>query len=270
MAYKVVEIYKDLPHRAGCNDCGKPGCFAFATAAHLEGLPFDKCPHLSEKQLCEMVQKAQTSRASGEGPRETPEQQAAALLQEKVKAADFAAIARRAQAEHVSETPEALRVSLFERSYLVQRDGVVADDKGEVDVWSKVLLMMYLTKASGEGAKGEWIAYRELPNTISKRVTYEKWIDRIPKAFAGRFDSLEEAVSTLGGEAVPHESADLALRIQALPRVPLLLLLWEADADFEARGSLLLDSGVLGYIDQEALTFLAEELMRRLTSVSPT
>ena len=51
MAYKVVDIYKDLPKKAGCSDCGKPGCFAFATAAHLEGMELAKCVHLEPEQL---------------------------------------------------------------------------------------------------------------------------------------------------------------------------------------------------------------------------
>jgi hypothetical protein len=56
----------------------------------------------------------------------------------------------------------------------------------------------------------------------------------------------------------------MAFEFRALPRVPMMLLVWDADADFEARGSLLLDAGVLDYLDQEALTFVAEALMRSL------
>jgi len=266
MAYKVVEIYKDLPRRAGCSDCGKPGCFAFATAAHLEGLSFDRCPHLSLDARKAMEAKAEASRAQHEGPREAPEEQAASLLQHELATADLGALAQRARARHLDGPPEAVGLELFDRSYEVRRDAVIAVDGGEVDVWVKVVLLMYLTRGTGAEPKGTWIAYRDLPNTISKQATFEKWVDRIPRAYAGRFDELAEAARRLGGERVAHDSADQALRFQALPLVPLLLLLWDADADFEARGSLLLDAGVLDFLDQEALTFLAEALMRLLAS----
>lgn len=263
-SYKVVDIYKDLPKRAACHDCGKPGCFAFATAAHLEGLPIERCPHLTKDQLQSMMHKMEKSRGGDTGPREGPEEQAAVLLQEKLASSDLAELARRGQVEHVPGPPEALRVELLGRSFLAGADDVFAEDQGEVDIWAKVVVLLYLTRATGVPTRGEWVAFRELPNTISKQITYEKWVDRIPKAYAGRFERLEEVAVGFGGVRATHDSADMAIRFQALPRVPLLLLVWDADADFEARGSLLLDAGVLDYLDQEALTFVAESLMRSL------
>lgn len=224
----------------------------------------DRCPHLSKDQLLSIMQKMEESRGDDAGPTEGPEEQAAALLREKVASSDFAELARRGQVEYIPGPPEALRVELLGRPFLVRSDGVFAEDEGEVDIWAKVVVLLYLTRATGAPPRDEWVAFRELPNTISKQITYEKWIDRIPKACAGRFERLEEAAIGIGGAVVPHESADLAFRFQALPRVPLLLLVWDADSDFEARGSLLLDAGVLDYLDQEALTFVAEALMRSL------
>lgn len=261
MAYKALDIYKDLPKKAGCNDCGKPGCFAFATAVHLEGLPLDKCIHLEPDQLALMKQKAASSQAKGEGPREEPEEQAAKALQQTFSEADFQRLADRSLAELKGE---ALEVDFFRRRFRLDRDDVVALDGGDVDVWIKVVLLMYVTRATGMPIADQWIAYRDLPNTISKQKTYEEWVDRLAQHFCGRFDELEKVASKLGGEKVSHESAELAFRFQALPRVPLLLLLWDKDDDFEGRGSLLLDKNVLDYQDQEALTFVSEALMRWL------
>jgi len=277
MAYKVVEIYKDLPRKAGCKECGKPGCFAFATGVHLEGLSLDRCPHLTPAELDKMQALLSASRAeaggvAGEAGDEdaSPEAEAAKMLQAEVAQADLARLAEASGATYHAGPPESIEVPYLDRTFRLTHESVAAVDDGEIDVWLKVVLLMYVTRATGTLPDGEWIAYRELPNTLSKQTTYEKWVNNLADAYAGKLDELEAAATAAGGDRVGHESADLALRFQALPRVGLLLLLWDADADFEARGSLLLDRGVLDYLDQEALTFLSEALMRRfLSTASP-
>ncbi len=264
MTYKVIDIYKDLPKRAGCSECGKPGCFAFATAVHLEGASLAACPYLEAEQRAAMDEKIAAARRAGEGPREVPEAQAARMLQDEVTEADLPKLARRAAVEHVSSPTESLKVRFLGREYLIGRDDVEAADGGPLDVWIKVMLLMYVTRATGAEPVGEWVAFRDLPNTLSKTSSFEKWIDRIAPSYSGELERLADVASELDGEVVVESSADLALRFRVLPRVAARLLLWEADEDFPARSSLLLDRGVLEYLDQEALTFLAEALTRAL------
>lgn len=264
MAYKVVDIYKDLPRKQGCSDCGKPGCFAFATAVHIEGASPKRCVHLEPEQLEHIQGKLAESRGGGAEPREAPEAQAAKLLRATLAKADLAELAERTAVTYDQGPPEQLLMELFGRQYQVRRDIIVASDGGDVDFWVEVVLMMYVTRGSGVEPSGRWVAYRDLPNTISKQTTFEKWINRLPRAYVGRFDELASQIESHGGVRTEDETAELAFRFQALPHVPLLLLLWDGDEDFEPRGSLLLDETVLDYLDQEALTFLAEELMRRI------
>ena len=265
MAYRVIDIYKDLPQRKGCSDCGKPGCFAFATASYLEGHPLGACPHLSDEQRLAMEAKSQAGRQEGAGPREEPEQQAAKLLQETLAQGDVSELAPRAQVSLHNGPPLSLLVPYLDRSFAVSADAVIDRGAGEVTVWLKVLLMMYVTRASGRPLTGEWVAFRELPNTISKQATFEQWVERLGPVYAEDPVAFQARAEALTGEVVAHDSADLALRFPALPRVPLLLLLWRGDEDFPPRASLLLDRAVLDYLDQEALTFLAEDLVRRMS-----
>jgi hypothetical protein len=269
MVYKVIDIYKDLPRRSGCSDCGKPGCFAFATSVHLEGRSITTCPHLADERRSAMEAKIAEARSQGVGPRDAPEAQAARQLQSQVAGADLVALAGPAGVVYEAGPPEALRVWFMARDYLVSRDAVITAEGAEPDVWIKVMLLMYLTRASGTEATGEWVAFRDLPNTISKASSFEKWIDRVGPASSGHLDELVSRASEMGGEVIDERSADLAIRFQLLPRVAARLLVWEADEDFSARASLLLDRNVLDYLDQEALTFLAEAVTRRLVGGSP-
>jgi hypothetical protein len=59
-------------------------------------------------------------------------------------------------------------------------------------------------------------------------------------------------------------NADRAFAFDALPRVQLLLLFWDRQEDFPARAALLVDRGLLDYLDQEASVFLAEAFASRL------
>lgn len=44
----VMEIYKLLPRKGGCNECGYPSCMAFATALVKEETSPDRCIPLTE------------------------------------------------------------------------------------------------------------------------------------------------------------------------------------------------------------------------------
>ena len=60
--------------------------------------------------------------------------------------------------------------------------------------------------------------------------------------------------------------ADLQLVFHPLPKVPVLLLFWEADLeeDFPAQVHFLFDGNVSEYLDLESLLFLVEQLAERL------
>ena len=81
---------------------------------------------------------------------------------------------------------------------------------------------------------------------------------------------LEAACQRLGGTPVlDGHNGDLAFKFQPLPRMPLLLLFWDEDQEegFEAQAKVLFDETALDYLDLEGLTFVAEKLADKLTSI---
>ena len=88
--------------------------------------------------------------------------------------------------------------------------------------------------------------------------------------FAGKTAALEAKVAELQGEpaAVGGEDADLRAVFWPLPRVPLLLMFWDAESEegFAAQASILFDASVPAYLDLEAMLFLVEHLMEQLMS----
>lgn len=260
MSYKVIDIYKDLP-RTNCADCGKASCFAFASAAYLEAYPLASCPHLAAERLLEMEARLNEGREEGEGRRPASSEQALRALLARLAETDLVVQAQRAGGE--LRGPDGVELRFLDARYLATREDVLALDGDAPTVWVKVFLLIYLTRATGRAEAGRWISYRDLPNTVSKAASFEECATSIAEAFAGDADGLERRVRQLGGEPATGPQAavaDRAFLLRALPRVSLLLLFWDAEEEFGARVSLLLDQHVLDYLDQEAIVFLAEAL----------
>ena len=66
-------------------------------------------------------------------------------------------------------------------------------------------------------------------------------------------------------------SADLAMLIRPLPRVPIMLMFWDEDQEdgFEAQAKLLFDETVTEHLDIESIVFLSERLRQLLCGANP-
>lgn len=264
MAYKVLDILKDLPG-TNCKDCGKTGCFAFATGVYLDGDKLSLCPHLSPEKLKDMEEKLAAGRAEGGGKKESSHVQALNFLMGKIAEGDFKEMAAKSGATYDPGPPEGLHVKFVGRDHLVTAKDVKALDGGAPSVWVKVFLYIYVTRATGADLTGKWVSFRELPNTVSKEKTYERKVSEIVKHMKGGLAEINRAALALGGEPIEFGSAHGAWRFDALPRVPVILLYWPAEEEFEARATLVLDGGILDYLDQEAIVFLAEAFVKLMT-----
>lgn len=122
-----------------------------------------------------------------------------------------------------------------------------------------VILSKYLILSpQWEPAGSEWVTYREFKDAAPFVGGFATHAERpISQAFAGRLYELEEAASRLGGQVVRTEvRADLAIRFQALPKVPMLMLFNDEDEDFPAQCSILFERRASRYLDMECLAIL--------------
>jgi hypothetical protein len=210
-----------------------------------------------------MAEKLVKGREEGEGRKPASSEQALQALLGTMKKVDLGTQAERCGGQLDGEGP-GVRLPFLDGTYLVTREGVISEGGPEPTVWVKVFLLIYLTRANGRAPTGDWVSYRELPNTVSKSKSFEDCATRVSRAFEGRLDRLEEVVNSLGGMPDQFGSADRCYRFQILPRVPMLLLFWDRQEEFAARASLLLDRQVLDYLDQEAIVFMAEAFASRM------
>ncbi|MEJ2226599.1 MAG: DUF3786 domain-containing protein [Syntrophobacterales bacterium] len=227
MPHTVMEVLKTLP-RTNCGECGQATCLAFAT------------------QVINALD----------------------ALQEKVAPLDLASVAPGIGARYDEEIGRPfLRLSYFGHNLQVFKDEVRYPEGIEANPWDAILLYNYMASQGQTEPTGTWITFQSLPNSVSKTKTLKRLEGELAAHFAGKQSQLEETAARLGAEPVQTAGdADLQLVFHPLPRVPVLMLFWEADQeeDFPAQVHLLFDGNVSDYLDLESLLFLVEQLADRL------
>jgi len=128
----------------------------------------------------------------------------------------------------------------------------------EVPLWSKILILHYLVKSEGLPLTDTWVNFRQIPGGSTY---YPAFVKRSQKPlcdfFSDRLDLLERAARTLGGEKTDY--GDRAVRITALPRVPVVLVCWSGDEEFQSEAHILFDSSVSSYLSTEDVAVLSQQ-----------
>lgn len=267
MAISVMEVLKHLP-RTNCGDCGQATCLAFATQVIKEGENLQKCPHLTVA-ASPMAATVAAQQQAGIGRRRESIAISLEVLQAKVAPLDFAALAQGLGADYGEEAGRPyLAIPYFGFCVQAFKDELRYPPEALADPWDAILLYNYIASEGQEPVSGRWIAYNSLPNSVSKAKTLARLEAKLAAHFAGAAARLQEQVQQLGGEMtmVGGEDADVQAAFLPLPRVPILLLFWDADLDegFAPQARFLFDGSVTSYLDLEGMLFMVEHLLERL------
>jgi hypothetical protein len=267
MAISVMEVLKNLP-RTNCGECGQATCLAFATHVIKEGEDLGKCPYLTGPGL-DMGQAVRAQQEAGVGRRRESLAISLEVLQEKVAPLDFAARAEALGAVYGEEAGRPyLTIAYFGHPVQVFKDELRYPPGAHADPWDAILLYNYIAFGGQAPVTGRWIAYQSLPNSVSKAKTLARLEQKLADHFAGKAAELKARSQQLGGQPATEggEDADVQMAFMPLPRTPLLLSFWDAEAEegFAPQAKFLFDASVTDYLDLEAMLFLVEHLMERL------
>ncbi len=270
MPLSVIDLYRDVLPKTNCGDCGFATCMAFASMVVAEQHPLSGCPYIAPDLLkkCEI---------------ELQKQYADKKWTKRDLAADALQWARsRAASMEIADLPEriggrlvdrngkpALRLPYFTDEIVITKDDVLRSDGSTLTRWEQVFVYNHMAQGGSALPTGVWKSFAQFPNTVSKVKSMESQVEApLIKRFAGRNDALAKAADKLGGEdrSTEFDSADLAVVFRPLPRVPILLMAWDASpADgFDAEIKLLFDETVVLHLDLESIVFLSERLCELL------
>jgi len=174
-----------------------------------------------------------------------------------VAALDLDAIAARLGVERDGG---AVVVPFFGSPFRVSGKGV-ADEQGFRPSHAvSVILCQYLLLCPSEDppASTDWVRYSTFKDALPFAAGFRNTAERpIGQTFAGRLEDLREAAALLGAAptAAPF-ACDLAVRLPALPTVPLLMMFDDRDEEFPAQCTLLFENRASAYLDMECLAML--------------
>ncbi|HKI49089.1 MAG TPA: DUF3786 domain-containing protein [Desulfobacteria bacterium] len=187
---------------------------------------------------------------------------AVALGKEELIGKDPKQIARRSGAVFVEEKNGKGTISMdfLNRKIVISWPGLEFSDSvdnKEMPIQQQVLLLHYLNLAHDIEISEEWIAYQEVPDG---KFYLDAFIRRAKNPMVQGFGNNPELLVKLATEvygATTMEQGDLAVRIQALPLVPVALILWKGDDEFPPEGTILLDRSVSQVLSAEDIAWLA-------------
>jgi hypothetical protein len=187
---------------------------------------------------------------------------AVALGKEELIGKDPKQIARRSGAVLVEAKngKDTISIDFLNRKVAISWPGLEFSDSvdsKEMPIQQQVLLLHYLNLTHDIEISEDWIAYQEVPDG---KFYLDAFIRRAKNPMVQGFGNNPELLVKLATEiygATPLEQGDVAVRIQALPLVPVVLILWKGDDEFPPEGTILFDRSVSQVLSAEDIAWLA-------------
>lgn len=268
MALSVVSLYRDVLPRTNCGDCGYSTCMAFAASVVADRHPLAGCPHLSLEILARCQPELDEQYARNRWTRRDQQQDALVFARERASKIETGGLPARLGGEPAKGPDGGLEVRLpyWGGKVVITEMGIADADGKELSRLEQTFLYNHVAMGGNRVPTGKWIGFEEIPNTVSKQKSMRSnIIEPLVKAFSGRLDTLAEKALKAGGEnrTGGEHNADLAFYFKPLPRVPLMLLFWDAAEDdgMEAAAKILMDETISGHLDIESMLFLCEHLV---------
>jgi hypothetical protein len=265
----TVDILKALD-KSNCKECGCPTCLAFAALVIQGKKRLRDCPHLSEEAIealggDDVVKKE-------DKVEDTADDRLAGLVKEFAEV-DFEEAAQRIGATVAGER---LEVSCLGKPFELDRQGNLYSGC-HVNPWVHGPLLSYTVHSAGRELTGEWVPFRDLGQArdwarfFSYRCegAMKQIIDQDPDFF---FDAMSIFSPTPAGQkpGEPFSTADHAVVVYPMPKVPLMIAYWCADEEFESKLTLFFDRSAEVNLGAEWLYMLTRGIVEMLTRIFST
>jgi hypothetical protein len=252
-----LEIYRHL-NKSNCRECGVPTCMAFALAVVNGNKGITDCPHI-DRNTAEELDAAVVKR-----DRDKDFQAAIGPLRESVSGVDFSKTAQGLGAETVNER---LRITCLGKDFFIDKKGRL-ESVVHVNEWIMMPLYKYIITGGSRPLSGKWVSFEEL----KKAATMAQYFDRrceepLRQLAESHTEIFFDLLNIFGGKQVEGFSADHAVIIHPLPKVPFLILYWKPEEQFESKLKVLLDSTSDSYLDAHSIYVLGRGIVEMFKKI---
>jgi hypothetical protein len=157
------------------------------------------------------------------------------------------------------------QIPLFGDTCTIKDDGIYRGDS-KLDTIGSILVLRYFLTAGDDPLRNAWVAYRDFKDGAQFASYIKANIeDVLAKRFAGKQALLRERLQAIGAAVYRSEAKpDVAAALHPFPRVPLLVIFWDKDEEFDASFQFLFDESAESFLDMEALAVLLEYTCQKL------
>lgn len=194
--------------------------------------------------------------------------QARKIAVEALSSVSFEDLVRRSGFETLGE--DAIRIPFLDRNYRVRAPEFEFCDEAredEVPIQEQVLILHYLMAEGPPDLTGNWIAYREIEGASFYFSAFVKRaINPLKKVFGQNIPALLKAAGKIDAQAI--DFGDASFEIRVFPKVPLQLILWEGDDEFQPEANILFDETIGDILSPEDVAWLAGMVVYRLMALA--
>lgn len=127
----------------------------------------------------------------------------------------------------------------------------------------KVVILQYLTRASGLPVRGQWLSFLDLRGGQLHWKPFQKEaLEPLAKKFYNKKDLFLKLAFEHGGSLL--EQGDAGVVIPVFPRIPLAFILWDGGEEFVPRSTILYDSVAETYLTTAGLYVLGIQSLIRI------
>ncbi|MDO4307170.1 MAG: DUF3786 domain-containing protein [Eubacteriales bacterium] len=164
---------------------------------------------------------------------------------------------------------EALYITYYAQKYRIdRRNGMITladypEQKLAFNTLMSIYNLFYYAKP-GAAVKGEFVPFRQVKRAAPFDPAFQRTVLKpLAKTFEGRMELLEKACTALHGS--PVRQGDVGYVIKAFDCMPLTMIFWDGDEEFEAQANILFDADITDFIHEESVVCVASDLVRRLS-----
>lgn len=247
-----LELYKKLPKK-NCGQCRQKTCMPFALSIIKGETELSECPYLTQEDI-ETLKSSITKSDWRE--------ELILSLKEEVKNINFKDIAEGIGAE--LKENNSLAVKCMGREFNISPDGEITT-RGHMTPWIKILLLHYIRTAGKGELSGKWVSYSELRGGMVKASSFQRECEEpLREIFDNSFDKAITTLQRLGAQVCEGFPTPNAFHLYLLPRIPVVILYWPKQDEFESKVKVILDSTADRFLDAESIIFLVEGLVKNI------
>jgi len=180
-------------------------------------------------------------------------------LDAKKQASDAGVAYREERSGAVIEAP------FFDETITVRIPGFAfrSSKSPTVSLVTRIIVLHYLIRASGQALTGDQISYEDIPGARSYLPVFETRVTKpLVSAFGYNRDAFLESGLAAGGRQ--EEFGNASFTLFAFPRVPITFILWEGDEEFRPSVKTLFDPSISSYLPLEDIAVVSRLATARI------